>query len=148
MKSYKGKFTPININKYKGDPTNIRFRSMWERSFMVFCDTNSSILEWSSEETIIPYLNELDQKIHRYFVDFWLKIKQKDGSIVTRLVEIKPYYQTIPPVIEEGKKVKKSKIREIETWIVNKCKWKAAQEYCKIKGIEFLILTEKNLFNK
>lgn len=147
MKSYKGKYSPVHINKYKGNPTNIFFRSLWERSFMIFCDTNDSIIEWSSEETIIPYLNELDGRVHRYFVDFWIKIKQKDGKIVTKLIEIKPYFQTVPP-IAENKKVSKNKIKEIESWVINNCKWKAAKEYCIKNNMEFVILTEKNLFNK
>ena len=28
--AYKGKFNPIHPDKYKGDPSNIIYRSLWE----------------------------------------------------------------------------------------------------------------------
>lgn len=145
-KNYKGKFSPQNPKKYKGNPTNICFRSLWERKFMIFCDINPSVLEWSSEEIIIPYFNPLDQKFHRYFVDFWLKIKKKNGDIEIKLIEIKPFKETSKPTIEEGKKLNKSKLLELQTWIINSNKWTAAKEYCKQRNWDFQILTEKDLF--
>ena len=68
--SYKGKFRPTNRKKYKGDPANIIYRSLWERKFMVYCDSNSSIKEWGSEEIVIPYISPVDGRRHRYFPDF------------------------------------------------------------------------------
>ena len=59
--SYKGHYNPTNPQKYKGNSSNIIYRSLWERKFMVYCDTNSFILEWGSEEIIIP--NNLKEKI-------------------------------------------------------------------------------------
>ena len=53
--AYSGYFKPKNPTKYRGNPTNIVYRSLWERKFMVFCDNNPSILQWGSEEIIIPY---------------------------------------------------------------------------------------------
>ena len=53
--SYKGRFKPKEYKKYKGDPTKVVYRSMWELRFMKYCDSNPSILEWSSEEIVIPY---------------------------------------------------------------------------------------------
>ena len=44
--SYKGKFKPANYKKYKGDPTNIVYRSLWELKFMTWCDKNESILDF------------------------------------------------------------------------------------------------------
>ena len=52
--SYKGKYYPSYPQKYKGDPTNIIYRSLWERKFMVYCDKNERILEWGSEEIALP----------------------------------------------------------------------------------------------
>ena len=60
--SYSGKFKPKNYKKYKGDPTKIFYRSLWERRFMVYCDNNDKIIEWGSEELIIPYRSPLDKK--------------------------------------------------------------------------------------
>ena len=74
--SYSGKFRPSNISKYKGDPTNIIYRSLWERKFMVWCDKNENILEWGSEEIIIPYVSPVDNRIHRYYPDFYVRANQ------------------------------------------------------------------------
>ena len=71
--SYKGRYTPQNPSKYKGDYRNIIYRSLWERKFMVYCDQSNNIIEWGSEEIIIPYLSPLDGRIHRYFPDFYIK---------------------------------------------------------------------------
>ena len=78
--AYKGKYQPSHPRKYKGDPTNITFRSLWERKFMNWCDQNANVLEWSSEEIIIPYRGP-DGKPHRYFPDFYMKQRQNDGKI-------------------------------------------------------------------
>ena len=89
-KTYKGKFKTKNPAKYKGDITNIVYRSLWELRFMKWCDLNSSVLEWGSETIIVPYISPLDRKVHRYFVDFYIKVKNKNGEIQKYLVEIKP----------------------------------------------------------
>ena len=136
--SYKGKYKPINRKKYKGDPDNIIYRSLWERKFMVYCDTNPSIMEWGSEEIIIPYISPIDGKRHRYFPDFYIKTDNNDKF----LVEVKPKAQTRPP-----KKRKKTSryIYEMNTWGVNQAKWEAADNVCKRNGWKFIILTEDHL---
>ena len=141
--AYKGRFIPTKPRKYKGDSTNIIYRSMWERKFMVYCDNNSAVLEWGSEEIIIPYISPLDGKRHRYFPDFYVKIKQSDGSIKKFIIEVKPKKQCKPPEIP--KKKTKYFIAEVRTWGVNQAKWQAAIEYCNDKGMEFKILTEDHL---
>lgn len=143
-KYYQGIFKPKRPEKYNGDPTKIIFRSSWERKFMNWCDSNPSIIEWSSEETIIPYVCPTDNKSHRYFVDFKIKIKQKSGNIKTYLVEIKPFVQTQPPKVPERKT--KRFIQEVMTYGKNKAKWDAANVFCKGRGYEFIIITEKELF--
>lgn len=97
-KYHQGKFKPINPQKYEGDPTNIIFRSGWEFRMMRWCDQNINIISWSSEEIVIPYVCKTDNKVHRYFVDFLIKVRTKDGKIKTFLVEVKPKAQTVPPV--------------------------------------------------
>lgn len=146
--SYKGKYKVKNISKYKGDPTNCIFRSLWERKFMKFCDESENIISWSSEEIVIPYRSPLDGRIHRYFIDFWMKIKTKDGGIKNFLVEIKPYSQTIPPVIKEGVKMTPTKMKQIKTYALNREKWKAAKNFCEERDWSFLLMTEKQLFGK
>ena len=73
--AYRGRYIPTYPKKYKGDPSNIIYRSLWERKFMVYCDRNEKILEWGSEEFFVPYRSPLDGKIHRYFPDFYVKVK-------------------------------------------------------------------------
>lgn len=145
--SYKGRFKPKNYKKYRGDPTNVIYRSLLERRFMVYCDTNPNVLEWSSEEVVVPYVSPLDNRYHRYFVDFWMKYRDRYGNIKTVLIEVKPHSQTSPPKKKETPKGKPTRrfLNEVATWGVNQAKWKAADEYCKDRNWEFKIITEKHL---
>ena len=113
---------------------------------MEWCDLNSAIVQLSSEPTVIPYICPTDNMKHRYFVDFKVVIKNRDGVVKSYLVEIKPDKQTRPP--DPPKRKTKRFISEVMTWGKNEAKWKAATEYCKDRGIEFIILTEKHLFDK
>lgn len=146
MKYYQGKFKPNNPNKYRGDPTNIIYRSLWEFRVMRYLDNNSSVLQWSSEELIIPYVSPLDNRVHRYFPDFWVKMKDKDGNVTVRILEVKPEKQTKPPAIKaKSAKPTKRYINEVATYGINSSKWKAANEYCKDRGWTFHVITEKDL---
>jgi len=140
--SYKGKFIPKNPKKYAGDATNIIWRSTWERKVMDWLDQSESVVYWSSEELAIKYYNPVDNKIHRYFPDFIVKVKRKDGTVMTHVIEVKPEYQTKQPI---RKRKTQKFINEYITYTVNVSKWKAATEFCKDRGWEFKILTEKNL---
>ena len=71
--AYKGKFRPQNRDKYKGNASNIQYRSGWELNFMKYLDRQPEVVRWSSEEIIIPYKSPIDGKWHRYFPDFWVK---------------------------------------------------------------------------
>jgi hypothetical protein len=141
--SYKGKFKPSNPQKYKGNPTNVIYRSLWERKFMIYCDTNINVLEWGSEEIALPYRSPLDNRIHRYFPDFYIKVKEKTGQIKKYIIEIKPQRQTIEPQIKQRKT--KQYIYEVTEWAKNQAKWEAAKQFCEDRGYEFKILTEKEL---
>lgn len=122
--AYKGKYTPKNKSKYEGDPTNIIYRSMWERHCFRWCDENPKVKSWSSEEVVIPYLYEVDRKYHRYFMD--LKIVFEDKTV---LVEIKPEAQTKPPT---GSKRTKKYISEGYTYVKNMNKWESQTNTQKI----------------
>jgi len=141
--AYKGKFKPRNPNKYKGDPTNIVYRSRWELVVMSKLDEHPDVLEWSSEEIIIPYRSPIDGKVHRYFPDFFMKRKGIDGKIDSFLIEVKPKKETVPPKVQS--KPTKRYISEVATWGVNSAKWKMAEEYCKDRKWNFMILTEDDL---
>ena len=110
---------------------------------MRWCDTNSSVVEWGSETTVIPYRSPVDNKLHRYFVDFYIKVVTKQGTTIRYLVEIKPEKFTKPPEIP--KRQTKRFIEEVFQYGVNQAKWKSADEYCIDKGMKFLVLTEKDL---
>jgi hypothetical protein len=141
--SYKGRFTPKNPKKYRGDPTQIIFRSLWERKVMVYLDENPNILEWSSEETIVPYYDPSLRKHRRYYPDFIIRARKSDGSITTMMLEVKPKAQTIEPKVQ-SKKTKRY-ITEVTTWATNSAKWDAAREYCLDRGWEFRLITEQEL---
>jgi len=142
--AYKGKFQPRNPQKYLGDPSNIVYRSRWELKFMGWLDSHPGVLQWGSEELIIPYRSPIDGRIHRYFPDFIIKKKTQDGKIDTVVVEIKPYAQTKPPTVQTGKPNKRY-INEVATWGINSSKWEAAGNYCKDRGWKFEIITEHEL---
>ncbi len=139
---HKSKYTPRNPEKYVGDVANIICRSSWERKFCIWADITPSVLNWASEETIVPYISPVDNRPHRYFVDFMIKVRVRDGSIKTYAIEIKPLGQTQPP---KGKRNSKRLLEEHATYAVNCAKWEAADAFFKKRGIEFQILTEREL---
>ena len=140
-KYHQGKFKAKHPDKYAGDASNIIFRSSWEMKFMKWCDSNANVVKWSSEETIIPYICGTDNRPHRYFVDFKIQVQSKDGTLKTYLVEVKPSKEVLPPTTKN----KKRYLIEAHTFIKNQSKWKYAKEYCKDRGWEFKIITEKEL---
>jgi hypothetical protein len=141
--AYSGLFKPKNPQKYVGDPNNIVYRSSWECKVMSWLDNNDSIMSWASEELQIPYISPVDNRWHRYFPDFLVKVKTKDNKISTMMLEVKPKKQTIQP--QPQKRVTKQFISEVTTWGVNQAKWKAAIEYCLDRGWEFKLITEDHL---
>lgn len=145
-----GIYKPINPNKYVGDINNIVYRSSWEKKFLQWCDSRDAVLEYSSEETIVPYYFPLDQKNHRYFVDFRIKMVNNKGEVEELLVEIKPYKETIKPVPPKNNN-RKAVVRyngEVATYIKNQCKWQNADKYAKERNMKFIVLTENQLFGK
>tara|TARA_A100001391_G_scaffold119060_2_gene80834 strand:- start:2965 stop:3402 length:438 start_codon:yes stop_codon:yes gene_type:complete len=142
--SYSGKFRPSNYLKYKGDPSNIVYRSLWELKFMNYCDKNENILEWGSEELWIPYVSPKDNRVHRYFPDFYIKYRNRQGNIQKSLIEIKPLKQTKKPNMSPKRKTK-TWMNEVVTYGVNQAKWRAAEEFCEDRLWDFKILTEKEL---
>ncbi len=141
--SYKGRYQPNNPLKYKGNFRNIIYRSLWEKKFMKYCDSNQNILEWGSEEYIIPYRSPLDNKIHRYFPDFYIKVNEKSGGIKKYLIEIKPKRQCTKPKVQKTKS--RGYLYEVYEYARNQAKWKAAKSFCADRLWEFKVLTEDEL---
>jgi len=138
-----GIYKPMS-NKYKGK-SYPKYRSSWELKFFRWCDLNPNVLEWNSENVVIPY--RIGQgKPRRYIVDNTLVIKT--GNVKKKyLVEIKPYAQTQPPN-QHGNKKRTTLVYEQYTYAKNKSKWLAAKQWCRAKGYEFIIITERELFNR
>lgn len=137
-----GKFTPQNPEKYVGDLNKIVWRSSWEKEFLRYCDLNPSVIQYSSEELAIPYVNPIDNTAHRYFPDVVLTIKNKKGELVKMMVEIKPSAECSAPT----SKNKRVLMEQTVTFIINQAKWSAARAFCTKHNMQFQILTERELF--
>ena len=142
--AYSGIYKPTNPQKYKGNTCRIIYRSLWERKFMFFCDHNGSIIEWGSEEVIIPYRCPTDGRVHRYYPDFYIKVKDRSGSTKKYIIEVKPKRQVKGPDEKPKRKTATWK-REVLTYIKNRAKWAAAEDFCEDRQMKFLILTEDHL---
>jgi hypothetical protein len=110
---------------------------------MVHLDENTSVIGWSNEEIVIPYLSPVDNRWHRYFPDFFVQVRNKNGIQESMILEVKPKSQSVPPKIKS--RVTRQYIQEVATWGVNEAKWKAAKEYCKDRNWRFNLITEDEL---
>ena len=144
--TYKSIFKPKNPKKYVGDASNIICRSNWEREFCNYCDSNTNIITWASEEFAIPYISPLDNRRHRYYHDFLIEVKEADGKVKKYVIEIKPKKQTIEP--KKKSRVTKSYINEVRNYAINQAKWQYAREFCKDNSLEFKIITEDQLYGR
>lgn len=140
-----GKWKPRNPEKYAGKVEEIYYRSSWEVKFFNWLDLNPDVISWCSEEVVVPYFDPVQNKMRRYFVDFWAKVKTASG-VKKFLIEIKPDKFTKPP--EQPKKKTKRYIEEAMQYATNCAKWEAANRVCKDNNMQFLILTETHLFGK
>lgn len=143
--AYSGRYIPKFPEKYKGDPTQVWYRSLWERQCMTFFDTQSAVKSWSSEELILPYRDPITQRPRRYFPDFVVTIEAKDKKLKVLLIEVKPLAQTKPPIPPKSGKQTPRFIRECYNYGVNQAKWDTARAYCRSKGWKFVVWTEADL---
>ena len=138
-----GIYRPFHPEKYRGDPSNIVYRSLWELRVMMYLDKNANVLSWGSEEIVIPYFDPTTMKNRRYFPDFFAEVKGPDNIVRHIIMEIKPFKETIPPTTR--KRQTKRYIMEMATYAVNDAKFEAARKFCDLKGWEFKVITEKEL---
>ena len=138
-------YRPRHPEKYKGDPTTITMRSSWETRFAYYCDYTQNVIAWGSETIVVPYTSPIDGNVHRYFVDFWVKVKDSIGDVTTYLVEIKPNVQCKPPKGVRGRRTRERVLEETKTYAINQAKWAAATEYAKRRGWRFIVLDENAL---
>jgi hypothetical protein len=138
FKTYKSKYTPVNKEKYVGDISKIICRSSWERHFIKWLDHKPQVVQYSSEELVIPYFSPIDKKMHRYYPDFLVQFVDEQIWVV----EIKPFKETKPP---EGKNNTRFLKEACLTYVTNEAKWNAAIEFCKRQGWNFKVITENEL---
>jgi|TARA_R110000772_G_scaffold182925_2_gene294178 hypothetical protein len=137
--AYSGRYIVKNPKKYEGDFNKVKYRSLWERQAFKWLDNNLGVIGWSSEEVIVPYRCKTDGKVHRYFVDLF--IRTKNGKVF--LIEIKPKKQTLPP--KKPSRKTKRYLSEVMTYAKNQSKWEAATAYANKYGMTFEVWNEDTL---
>lgn len=142
-KRYKqGYYYPRNKEKFVGGQYAI-YRSGLELAYFKFFDENPRCLKWGSENFVVPYFHDLDQKWHKYYIDLVAVIKE-GTELKKYLIEIKPERQTKEPE-HTPRKRKKTLLTEQVTYSKNKAKWSAADHFAKAQGFKFVVLTEKDI---
>ena len=131
-----------NPKKYVGNPNKVRYMSSWEHALHQFFDNNKNILQWSSEPVAIPYIKPSDNKVHRYFPDYWIRYRTRHGELVEEIIEVKPINQV------DLRRKKRLTEADKRTYQINICKWESATRFCKKRGITFRVLTEEQLFRQ
>lgn len=140
-----GRYKVQNVNKYIGDTSKATYRSSWERELMLKFDHSSDVLRWSSEPFHIWYRSPLDGQKHRYFIDFLIVTRDREGNEHVTIIEVKPYAQCLEPK-RQGKR-KARYINETRTFLVNISKWEAALEHADKRGWHFKVVTEKGTYD-
>jgi hypothetical protein len=135
-----GFYQLINPEKYVGKNTP-HYRSSWEHSVMRMLDSNPAILKWASESIHINYKNPFTNKNTIYVPDFFVLYIDANNKQHAELWEVKPSKET---TLEAAGRSKKAQAAAI----LNQFKWQACQAYCKANGLQFRILTEKDLFHQ
>lgn len=137
---FRAKFLPRFPEKYVGDVDNIFARSSWEVTVMKFFDSRPDIIRWGSEEVVIPYLSPADNRVHRYFPDFFIEYRNATGEIKKEIVEVKPQHES------EASAAKSQ--RSKDALLINEAKWKSASLYCETRGMTFRVITEKSIYHQ
>ena len=142
-----GIFTPKNKTKCLNKTLPV-FRSGLESQLMVILDSNPNVVKWSSESIVLPYFKKTENRMARYFVDFYFAIKIGE-QVREYIVETKPSNQTVLKEYSSRAKPSTVAYAAIE-FSNNQCKWEAAKKWCqeqtkKGRKIDFLIITEKNI---
>lgn len=140
--AYRGIYKPENPKKYLGNPNQIVYRSLWERKLMRYCDTNTKVIKWASEEISIPYYNPAKKRMAKYYPDFYMEYVDSEGKKKKTLIEVKPFKETQPP---KYKRRTKNVLIAEAMFQQNTAKWAAAKDFCLDQGWEFKIMTEKEL---
>ena len=144
---HQGYYVLRNPDKYIGDPSNIMYRSSWERKFCTFCDINPNVIKWGSEVSAIPYIGP-DGKQHKYHIDFYIETPTPNSDVYKKmLVEVKPSNECLPPKKPQKMTAKAMESYEyaLKMYQKNLYKWQAAKQYAIDRGMQFVIVNENHL---
>ena len=141
-----GKFIPPSdkfMKSFNESEMSVEYKSSLELKTLRYADYNKHIIRFSCEPFHIKYIKPLDNKEHRYFIDFFFEFANGEKFII----EVKSKGETVPPK-KPRKKTQKSLLnyqRAIITYSTNTAKWKAAKVFAKKNNMKFIILTEDQL---
>lgn len=143
-----GYFRANEPSKYRGNPNSIIYRSSWELKVMQYLDQSQNVLAWSSEEFFIAYYSPLDQRGHKYYVDFIVITQDNEGKQQGWILEVKPLAHLQKPTCPKRMTDKSTKnyLYAAKQYIINKAKFEAARQFCDAKGLKFGIITENFIF--
>lgn len=121
-----------SFDGYKGKKKVIELLSSWEFKAVKYLEQLFKLKRidgWSSEENVFEYLYSLDNKMHKYYMDFGII---KGDRVI--FVEVKPRAETIAP--KKPKDFKNDKQQRnyqgrVQTFIKNQDKWNAVTNWCK-----------------
>lgn len=159
QKYHQGLYVPQNMDKLikANNEGGVYYRSGLEKKMMIYLDLNDKIARWCSEYIKIPYektewssvRKDFETTQHTYYPDFYYELQRPDGTLSKVVAEVKPYSETVEPIIRENMNSKQIRNLEysLKTYNKNLQKWKYMIEYCQRKGFEFIIITEKQLGN-
>ena len=147
-----GYYKPLNESKIVGNSTDIVFRSSLEYKFCIYVDNSDKVIKWGSEVVKVPYIS-YDGKQHNYIIDFYVEIKNPNNptGYERLLIEVKPHAESMriinneppkKPTVITPKSLKNWEY-SIKEFAKNKQKWIYAQEYARLKGMKFLVVTDK-----
>lgn len=145
MKSFKQGYYKVKYpNKCKNPKPEVRYLSDYELKTYKACDLSKAVISWGAEVVIVPYDSKVKGRKARYIVDLYMKWVDKFGNLREEIIEIKPLNQVHKP--KRGRKKQSTFDREMETWLLNQEKWKAAEQYAKARGWKFRVITEKAIY--
>lgn len=149
-----GIYKVINREKYIGSynwvsktitKENPKYKSSWEERVMTFLDNNKKVIKWGYEIINIPYF--MNGKTHKYFLDFYVEVYDKNNIVKKYLLEVKPFKAVKIPKKPRNNNTKAMRryLYERRQYVQNSNKWNSANAFCIRKGLQFIVLTERQI---
>lgn len=144
-KHKEGYYQVMNPNKYLGDLTKVIFRSSYEETFFRELDLDPAVICWVAEppEFKIKYYHPIKKRWASYFPDA-MCVKMHGDKKIKCLIEIKPKSKLKMPVktkTTDSKKIASFNRRMAEFSVID-AKRKSAVDYCRMKGMIYVFITE------